>query len=536
MSKKFSVRFQFLSAAVLLFLLSVTCLASTADAQYFSAETIKNIHQNLEDNIATKSGEFSYAIYPDGQKDKEAYLGSAVAAPFDANNPGDDTLKLSYTYCWARDNGVTMVEITSQFSDAVKAKNQEATNHYGTLILDYIGFLKYTITQKDYSPGITKFYLSGQPVTAWMNPQNDGPAFNALFLSEFANIINSSQNAIKVNETTLDKDYVEKNLINKDGSGLINFYLSYIVDTAMEDTIDIWESCSGKLFFPEIIQLKALVAGAALSAREGNISLASKYLNTSLDLCKLLKSHYQTFTYNGKKYKAYCEMANLPANLNFPVLPSTTDENFSKYRGMSLDMSVILGSLYGNLNDYAKDTSWVYADLSKNKMLSDKFAKIIKTAKKEFSPTSKKIKKTVELIAKKAFTENGMDYYQINKGLDDGVCLIGRYPGDIFTGLTWNVASNKANPWYLCSTALAEYYYTLAYELDDKDYLDKGNQQMELVFKYLGNKGTKDGQKSYTMSEQIDRNTGTQASFHNLTWSYSQYLRAYRACNKAMGM
>ena len=520
MRRKDKTMYRVLGSTIVLFLLSFACLAASVNAEYFAPEVLKNIQQNREDNIATQKGQFTNAIYPEGQKVKEARLGSAVAAPFAMDNPGDKELKASYTYCWARDNGITMLEITKQFSDAVEAANQADINHYGELILDYIGFLEFTVTQKSYSPGIAKFFLSGQPVTEWMNPQNDGPAFDALFLTCFAQTILSSKTDIKINDTVLNKDYVEKYLINKDGSGMINFYLAFVVDNAMEDTMDIWESCSGKLFFPEIVQLKALVAGAALSTETGNNSLASKYLNTGLDLCELLKKHYQTFTYNGQKYKAYCE-GFIPADLDFPVYPSTTNNNFSKYRGMSLDTSVILGAIYGNLFEYTKDSSWVYIALNKDEMLAKKFKEILRITDRNFSLSSKRIKKTADLLARKAFIEKGMDYYPINKDLDDGICLIGRYPGDIFNGLTWNVEANKGNPWYLCSAALAEYYYTLAYEENNKDYLAKGNQQMELIFKYLGNKEGKEGQKAYTMSEQIDRNTGKETSFHNLTWSYS---------------
>lgn len=522
---------QFLS---ILLLFSMASFSMSYDIPCFSNEVIWHIKANLEENISSDSNRFPEAVYPKNTSKKEALIGAIVSAPYEKEIKGKQTNRDDFTYLWQRDSGIAMLAIENELKNAISSTDKESIEKYAEIFVNYIKFFDYASKQEGYYPGITKFYLSGESVIDWQNPQNDGPAFTALVFTEFANLIMSQKEPINVNEITLDKNFVEKYLFDIKGRGLINQNLSYIVDNSREETYDLWESCLGHMFFTKMIQIKALTAGAALSANFDNLSLASKYIASAEDLSHQAAEHYQTFSYGQEKFKAYCEGSNIPLNLSFPIYPKYKNNNFSKYRGMSLDSSIILGTLLGNLYEYSLPSSWVYKNLTKDKIIARKFVNVIQESKESLSPTSLEVLKTVRLIADNTYSKKGLDPYKINDSLPRGINLIGRYPGDLYNGITWNDPLNKGNPWFITSIALAQYYYTLAYELKKPDYIEMGDKQMELVFKFMNGKENQSG-KSFTMSEQIDRNTGEQTSANNYTWSYAQYLLAHHAFINAKG-
>lgn len=518
-----------------LLFLTLSSFSMPSEMPCFSNEVIWHIKANLEENIASESNRFPEAVYPEKTFRKEAFTGAIVAAPYEKKFKGEQTNGDDFVYLWQRDGGIAMLAIEDELENTVSTDDKESITRYAQMLINYIKFFDYASKQEGYYPGIAKFYLSGESVTDWQNPQNDGPAITALVFTEFANLIMSQKEPLKINGIILDKNFVEKYLFDIKGKGLINQNLSYIVDNSREDCYDLWESCLGPMFFAKMIQIKALTAGSALSANFDNLSLASKYIAAAEDLSYQAVEHYQTFTYGQEKFKAYCEGFDIPLNLTFPVYPKYKSNNFSKYRGMSLDSSVILGILLGNLYEYSQPDSWVYKSLIKDKIIAKKFITVIQESKEDLSPTSLEVIKTVRLIADKTFSKKGLDAYKINEDLPKGINLIGRYPGDIYNGITWDDPINKGNPWFITSIALAQYYYTLAYELKKPDYIVMGDKQMELIFKYIDGKENASG-KSYTMSEQIDRNTGEQTSAHNYTWSYAQYLLVHHAFVQAEGM
>ncbi|MEI6055006.1 MAG: glycoside hydrolase family 15 protein [Lentisphaerota bacterium] len=520
---------------LLFFASTFSSFSMPSDMPCFSNEVMWHIKANLEENIASDSNRFPEALYPEKAARKEALLGAIVAAPYEKKIEEKQTNNDKFTYLWQRDGGIAMLAIEDELKSAVATDDKESITRYAQMMINYIKFFDYASRQDGYYPGIAKFYLSGESVTDWQNPQNDGPAFTALVFTEFANLIMSQKEPLNINGTILDKNFVEKYLFDIKGNGLINQNLSYIVDNSREECFDLWESCLGQMFFTKMVQIKALTAGAALSTNFNNLSLASKYIAAAEDLSYQAVEHYQTFTYGQEKFKSYCEGSDIPLNLSFPIYPKYKSNNFSKYRGMSLDSSVILGILFGNLYEYSQPDSWVYKSLTKDKIIAKKFVSVIQESKEDLSPTSLEVIKTVRLIADKSFSKKGLDSYKINEDLPKGINLIGRYPGDIYNGITWNDPLNKGNPWFITSIALAQYYYTLAYELKKPDYIEMGNKQMELVFKYIDGKENASG-KSFRMSEQIDRNTGEQTSANDYTWSYAQYLLVHHAFVQARRM
>ncbi len=515
------------------FITPLLCIFVTYSAygtDFFQSSVISNIELNLEKNITIKTNQFPKAHYPNSNTNNKSIPGSVVAAPFDIHNPGNQKSKTGYMYSWARDTGVVMMAINGLFKKAVKDNDQTNINKYGQYMLNYIDWLKFISKQQNYTPGITRFYLSGQPDLTWINPQFDGPAIRSIVLSDFANVLIDHNPTIK--NTKYGKKYVSNNLYNKNGYGLISTYLKYIKVNYNKNNYDLWESCKGKHFFTEMVQLKALVLGAALSIKLNDKYNAISYLNTSIKLAQLIVKHWGKFNYKKKAYECYREGSNIPSRLQFPMLPNHSNNKYLKYRGMGLNSSVLLGILYGNLYEISQKDSWVYIELIKSKKTSSKFLNIIKLAQKNFFPASSRVQKTVTLLTQ-AFKPDNMDPYKINKDTAEGVALLGRYPGDLYTGATWNDHKKLGNPWFICSTALAQYYYLLAKEKNQYEYITKGNSVMELIYKYIDNKNSTSGSK-YTMSEQINRTTGVQTSFHNLSWSYAQYLLTYFAYSNAI--
>ncbi len=519
----------------LLLFLNFSYFSMPSDMPCFSNEVIWHIKANLEENIASDSNTFPEAVYPENTTKRKALNGSIAAAPYEKKIEGECTNGDNYTYLWQRDGGIAMLAIEGELENALSANDTETIEKYTEMLFNYVKFFDYASKQDGYYPGIGKFYLSGEGVTDWMNPQNDGPAFTALLFAEFSNLIMSQKKPLEVNGIVLDRNFVEKYLFGTNGKGLINQNLSYIVDNSREECYCLWESCVALNFFTMMIEIKALTAGAALSVQFDNLSLASKYIGTAENISYLAVEHYQTFTYGKEKFKAYCEGSDIPVNLKFPVLPKYKNNDFDKYRGMSLDSSIILGSLLGNLYEYSLPDSWVYKSLTKDKLIAGKFDAVIQESQKNLSPASLEVLRTAKLLADEAFSEKGLDPYRVNKNRQKGINLIGRYPGDIYNGVTWDDPLNKGNPWFITSLALAQYYYTLAYELKKPGYTEMGNKQMELIFQFMKGEENQSG-KAYMMSEQIDRNTGKQTSAHNYTWSYAQYLMAHRAFVQARGM
>ncbi len=126
--------------------------------------------------------------------------------------------------------------------------------------------------------------------------------------------------------------------------------------------------------------------------------------------------------------------------------------------------------------------------------------------------------------------------------------LLGRYPGDTYDGDVADAVSG-GHPWALCTSNLAELYYTLANEIDrtqavplddlSRDFFGQvgvtspaspaaaaaslrsaGDSMLRAVIYHSDH---------YELSEQFDSTTGYEKSVRDLTWSYAAFLSAIRA-------
>ncbi len=160
--------------------------------------------------------------------------------------------------------------------------------------------------------------------------------------------------------------------------------------------------------------------------------------------------------------------------------------------------------------------------------------------------TDDKVAKTIKTLALTFCSE-----YQINqqdtKNGEPGV-LMGRYPGDSYAG---------GNPWQLLTAVLAKTFYqgassalTLGFEAQEDQHawadllsipkdsstiefaeaaLSAGDAVMSRLYKYVKNDGGH-------IAEQIGRNSGSQTSAKDLTWSYANILSAMQQRQKSFEM
>jgi len=120
----------------------------------------------------------------------------------------------------------------------------------------------------------------------------------------------------------------------------------------------------------------------------------------------------------------------------------------------------------------------------------------------------------------KALVSQFQNSFQINQLKSDssgtalGVAL-GRYPGDTYSG---SESASGGNPWFLSTLALAEFYC----DVNKTQNHDQAVAQFNRVLRDMNENGD--------LSEQFNRENGFEQSAVNLTWSYTSYITAYRAC------
>jgi len=247
-----------------------------------------------------------------------------------------------------------------------------------------------------------------------------------------------------------------------------------------QDSCDLWEEIRSNDFFWNLFTMQLAVSeGAKFAARMGDQSSASRYQNFYNQLLPKVKSHY-----NGQ---FVFETANRQKD----------------------------GAVIEAFNDGYSGTL--------------------------FSPLSTEVAGTI-----KTYNQLFCSTYPINiKDSQNGVpgILYGRYEGDRYGG---------GNPWVLTTAALAELFYrgaraaieeqklpepaaykiwteilsieeSVATTLTLKDFAFKlsaaGDSVMQRLYYHVSGDG-------FHLAEQIDRNSGSQCSAADLTWSYANVLKA----------
>lgn len=249
---------------------------------------------------------------------------------------------------------------------------------------------------------------------------------------------------------------------------IIRVDLEYIAATALDPSWDLWEEIYGYHFYTQLQVLEALEQGAIAAEHQGDTRLALALKAPAPILRERIKEHFAAAS--GRRY----------------IVENLRLGDGIAYKSTGLDAATILAILHLG----SSGASW----FSESNVLRS-------------------------LIAmERAFARE----YALNQSANDFGVAIGRYPEDRYYG---------GNPWFLTTSAFAEFYYRLAARAlasgsekaiaDARYFRERGDAYLRRVREHSARDGSQ--------SEQFDRNNGFMLSAEHLTWSYSAYLRAYWA-------
>lgn len=294
---------------------------------------------------------------------------------------------------------------------------------------------------------------------------------------------------------------------------LITTDLDYVIKEWKQPSYDLWEEVNDSdHFFTKMMQQHALTCAGNLLYFVDHAT-SQRYTDATKEISQSLDVHWNE-------------------KLGY-ITESTHQLNF---KGGGLNSAVVLAVLYGNsLGDAASFPTWSVRDdrvMSTVAVLRDVFA----------------------------------SEYPINHANPQDPPLIGRYPNDKYDGNTFV----QGNPWVLTSSALAEYYYALAYvykklyvpiEITQRNHhffeqlhitapvgtvYKTGTEQFDAVINRLVEEGDRvlERIKNHQTclidhsclhyAEQIDAVTGNATSAKDLTWGYVSIIRAVHAREKVV--
>ena len=249
---------------------------------------------------------------------------------------------------------------------------------------------------------------------------------------------------------------------------LIKTDLDYIANNWQEPSFDLWEEEKGMHYYTLTLQKQALLKGSELAQ--------TMLDNVSSQIYATQAIHIQDFLsgFIDKKTDPNHFIISYGINISNPLPQKRT----------RLDLAVLLASI---------QTFDGHFYLPKGTPMST-------------------LVNTIDAL-KNAFLKE----YPINQTevADDtaasmGIAM-GRYPGDVYSGSGFD----GGNPWFLATLALAEFY------CDTGDF-KSAHAQFNRVHKHMGADGA--------LSEQFNHTSGYMQGARDLTWSYTSYVSAYRAC------
>lgn len=452
-------------------------------------------------------------VAPGGQHTPGAAPGTVIASP-SKEHP-------DYYYQWIRDAAISMGTLVDQYVI------NSTLNHSASIVRileDYASF-SYQI-QRTSNPsgsfqdnlsglGEPKFHIDGSPFTGnWGRPQRDGPALRAITLMNYLRAYNESHPDLwSERYRTASNPFADLYSASMPVNSTIKADLEYVSHYWQESGFDLWEEVNGLHFFTAIVQWRALTDGAELAGRMGDHGAARWYRAQAGDMRTFLLSFW---------------------NEEKGHLIETLDSDRS-----GLDCGILVGSLLASHDD-EMDTP--------------------------FAPYSDEL-----LVTLLHLVRDNRNRYPINAApaSSEGDVLagtgIGRYPEDVYDGYGTSIG----NPWFLCTSSVAEILYRTATHLNKTSALTvtaRGSPFWEALiqspagrFKECANttqgcqftpahdifhtaidalraKGDsflavvrRHADAEGSLSEQFDRYSGYQRGAVDLTWSYSAFLQAMKA-------
>jgi len=397
--------------------------------------------------------------------------GAVVAAP-DTETPGG-----SYYYHWMRDAGLS-IKAWLDINDGDYDRVKDVLNAY----VKWVGIVQIKPDPNNIDVRIEpKFEIpSGDPYTGgWCRPQTDGPALRAMALSKWGMIL-------------IDNGHSDQ--AKSDVWPLVNFDMEWAVANWDQMGCDLWEEVrSNNFYFNRAGYIYSLNVAADFADKIGE-ARGEEFRTKANEILGFTKDHY------GKFGDFIYEAENRP------------------YDGAVIHSIATFGEyIYG--------------------------------------PASQEAAATIRFLTKAFCREYKINQDALSAG-KPGI-LIGRYPNDGYAG---------GNPWQLLTAVLGEVFYLGAdatlksikekgvsdYNLDleeQKEWIklldtyDSGNIKTaqdlataqvaagDSVMFRLWEHVKDDGGR---IDEQIDKNTGVQASAEGLTWSYANILHSLHVRKQVM--
>jgi glucoamylase len=457
-------------------------------------------------NAATKSFEswtlFQYEraqtgllanISPDG-----AARGAVIASP-SRSYP-------DYFWHWIRDAALVMDTVLNLHA---REKNVLKREQYLSILRDFTHFSRQNqlTPNRSGSPtdtglGEPKFHADGRAFDEdWGRPQNDGPPLRAITLIRYARLLLKQGEADFVKNTLYDGRIPTHSVIKAD--------LEFVAHHWGAASYDLWEEVLGHHFYTRLVQRRALVEGAKFADEMGDPGAAAYYRSEARKLEAAIALHWDA--------------------QNKFVMNTLGYTGGIHYKYSNLDISVILAAFHARGDDgyYAPEDDRILATAAR---LEKQFSKM----------------------------------YRVNqRALDhDGLSMapaIGRYPEDQYNG---GHGGPGGNPWVLTTAVMAELNYTLAAALEKRGslavtkknqlffqqkieggrallpgrVLSGGSSEFSRLVQNLRSRGDEylrrvrhHANPDGSLSEQMERYTGTMHGARDLTWSYASFLTAFWA-------
>lgn len=265
---------------------------------------------------------------------------------------------------------------------------------------------------------------------------------------------------------------------------------------ASDGSYDLWEEVKADHFFTLMVQRRAMIEGAAFANAQGDTGAGTYYSQQA----SAIGSKIDTFWSSTVNFVTVSQ--NYKAGVN--------------YKTSGLDCGTILGALHGN------------------------------TGEGFYSPYTDKMLATASALISSMAT-----LYPINTATSIG---IGRYPEDQYTGT--GTATNGGNPWFLCTTSVAELFYQAINAWNAQGEIYVSDISLKFFQKFLSSATSgstyktgssqfttiSNGVKTYadqfmstvqkyapadgSLPEEFSRSTGAATGANALTWSYASFITA----------
>lgn len=477
--------------------------------------------------------------------------GVVIAAPANGTEViyeypnGIEILQNDYLFMWQRDAGLTMRTLMKIATYGKQVKKQ-VFKYANTINKLYSEAEPNNDCWPHAEPGgdgwcsifgEPKFFVNGSVYDkGWGRAQNDGPAINAMVLMDMLDFYDDVGKGEAIN--------AKRNIIGA---------LNYVGQLISDSTVDPWEELYGQHFFDQAIMQLSFLRGERMAKEKGWDKDTGNWPNFASMMQIMVHSHWNESagamreTLARPWYNLVC-----PKCLSSGIVGSSTDGP------CELDVATLLGALYGY------DASFKgYPELVK--------------------PWDSQLLATADLVI-----ESMAPTYQVNQVDDEaGIpgLLIGRYPGDEYTGVIMSAGAepvcsgfNCGNPWFVATHGMAEVMYTAAGAagreelqgdgLNDKFLIRAGKlaglsdqNAKKLTWKPIGKacyeklkdalikagdslliRAKHHAGPGLHMSEQIYRGNdkmppltvGQMVGVEDLTWSYASVLDALHARSEAM--